>query len=191
MLAPTPPLVITQNDMNEMSFLSPTNVEPTSSCDAPSTFTIIAASFQNEHRHVTPMPHGVFSPEESLNMMSDSQKDIDTSGNSVNKITDTTDMKRSNQSTDTTLASTSPAITSGKSMDNTVAELLARHMYNESTLFPVIVHRMLAEASKKYDRSLMHWSECGEFFWIGQKHSMLSSVLGKYFKRTFWVVSLF
>lgn len=168
--------------MNEMSFLSPTNVEPMSSCDAPSTFTAIAASFKNEHRHVTPMPLGVFSPEESPKLTSDIQKDIHIAGDSVNKVTDTTDMERSNQSTDTTSVSTSPA----KSTDNTVAELLARRiMYYESTLFPVVIHRMLTECCKKYDRSFMHWSDCGEYFWIEQKNSMLSSVLKKYFNRTF------
>ena len=190
LFAPTPPLVITHHDINIMSFLSPNNVEPgVSSRNALVSSTTIAASFQNEHRHVTPMPLDALTPVSSHNETSDCQKDIHTTGDSTNTIVDTTETTKSNQGTDAPLVSTVPENTSGKAVDDAAAEILTRRiMYDQSSWFPVVVHRMLAETCKKYDRSLVHWTDCGEYFWIDQKHSMLSAVLAKYFNRTFLVV---
>lgn len=177
--------------MNIMSFLSPMNIEPVSSCDAHMSSTTFAVSLPKEHRHVTPVPQGTYSPVASLEMTSNSPKDISTTtGGSTKTDAVTSGIAKSHPNKDVALVvSKGPAKVSGKSINGAVAGIIARNeMYEKSILFPVVVHRMIAETCKEYDRSLMHWTACGKYFCINQKHSMLSSIMAKYFNRTFMAV---
>ena len=167
---------MTVYDMTMSSFLSPTAGEPTSSCN-------VLSSIQSDHRHVTPMPFGVLHPEPPSSLPSNSTDMKKSASN--NTTIDTVDSTAFTHKDNTAKINTTTSVSSGKSISHILT--LSRDLfYNESTIFPVIVHRMITETSEEHGRSLMHWSDCGKFFWIKEKHTMLSNVLAQYFKRTFF-----
>jgi hypothetical protein len=186
LLAPTPPLVLTMFDMNMESFLSPTSTEPTSDYNAPSPATIIAASFQSDHRHVTPMPVATLSPVPPPTC--DSIEITNSPSNGT--IIDTTDSMTVKEQKEDGSIDSNQSITSEKSTGHALS-LAGDIMYKVSALFPVKVHRMITETYMTHGRSLMHWTDCGKYFWIEQKHTMLSSVLSQHFNRTFALLGFF
>jgi hypothetical protein len=148
----------------------------------PSTSTA-AESFQSDHRHVTPIPVAcTMSPVPPL--ISDSVAVTNNASNDT--TTDTADttttftQRKGAAKTNTNHSTTSEKLTSRASNRN-----IAYSTYSISTLFPVIVHRMITESLQENDRSLIHWTDCGKYFWIEEKHKMLGLVLAKHFKRTF------
>ena len=174
--------------MTLASFLSPTTtMEPTtmSSSNAGLSSTIISTPFQCDHRHVTPMPLGTSSSVPSRNLLSNCIEMSNSASKDVN--TDTADAMISSQETEVATINTNPSIAYGVSMEPSLA-VAGNRLYVESMNFPMVVHRMITETCKVYDPSLMHWSDCGNYFWIEQKHKLLSSVIAQYFNRMFCVV---
>ena len=123
-----------------------------------------AAPLQNDHRHVTPMPVETLSPVSALSMARGSKRiAIDA------KIT----IDATNES--------HTAVAAHTSYEEQV--ITAYNSYSTSEYFPVVVQRMISETCQMYNGTLMHWTDCGKFFSVNAKHAMLSSVIGKNFKR--------
>jgi hypothetical protein len=175
---------MTEFDMNTASFLSPIAAEPPSTCNDANKSTIIAASVQSEyHRHVTPVPASTFSPVPPL-----ASDILEVANSTKNDISDTVAFT---QQRNATMKNNDHSITSENSVDHTSTQHFIYTAYSVSTHFPVIVHRMITETCTQHGQSLMYWSDCGQCFWIDQKHQMLSTILSQYFKRTFYVTCFF
>ena len=123
-----------------------------------------AAPLQNDHRHVTPMPVETLSPVSALSMARGS-------------IRIAIDAKNAIEATNESHA----AVVAHTSYEEQV--LTAYNSYSTSEYFPAVVQRMISETCQMYNGSLMHWTDCGKFFSVNAKHAMLSSVIGKNFKR--------
>lgn len=105
-------------------------------------------------------------------------------------IIDTTDTMTVTEQKEDGMMNTNQSITSEKSTGH-VWSITGDIVYKTSAHFPVKVHRMITEVYMTHGQSLMHWTDCGKYFWIEQKHAMLSSILSQYFNRTFALLGFF
>jgi hypothetical protein len=143
-----------------------------------SSATTVPSVHNDERHHVTPMSFGTFTPEPSDEAMFTA----DSGGNVLNGTNDTQTLVNSatlSTNKDVPLVDTNPLNTIGRSVGR------AGGSYYDSLHFPVVAHRMIAEVCNELGSTAMHWTKCGEYFWIDQNHRKLSVILKRYFKRKF------
>lgn len=130
--------------------------------------------FSKHNRHVTPTQLCESkSTHESMNSI--------TGRNSIIDLHTSGDMSTMHGALSTGTVSDEIAVTTITADDEKDESTPYSIEYYRSLSFTVVVHRMISEVCAEIDSSIMHWSTCGNYFFIHQKHTMLPSVLKQYF----------
>lgn len=160
-------------------------IEQTMTAGAASAF----AAVTGRRRHVTPMPSGMFSPAAG-------DPAAATRAGLRSTVTAAVGASQRQEDARIELRSTNDGGTDDcRSNDNELGGATRDHcadnddhnarskLYRTSMYFPVIVHRMLEQASRD-DSGLVRWEADDQHFWIDQQSPALVILLEQHFKRT-------
>jgi hypothetical protein len=173
------------------SYITPTIVEPTRNSGGVTS--LLATNDSSiaavERHHVTPMSFGIFTPQLPDEIMISVDRETD-----PGKTNDTMTSANNEMMSTNEIVSLLVNINATNAIESSTDQYPYDYLletYENSNVFPVVVHRMINDVLNEFGSAIMHWTKCGRYFWINQKHRELSSILSRYFKRTFMSINDF